>query len=99
MRPVKLTYAPRARTDLDEIHSWLSERSLVAASSVLRAIRGTAELIGEYPQIGRATDIEGVKVLPVIRYPYLVYYTVEAGEVVIVHVRHGARSLPRGGDI
>ena len=96
---MKVTFAPRARTDLDEIHSWLSERSAVAAISVLGAIRGTTDLIGEYPQIGRATDIEGVKLLPVIRYPYLVYYTLEAGKVVIVHVRHGARADPVAGEI
>jgi toxin ParE1/3/4 len=56
-------------------------------------------LIGEYPRIGRVTDIEGVKLLPVIQYPYLVYYTLEDNEVVIVHVRHGARDLPEQGDL
>ena len=99
MRPVKVCYAPRAHKDLVEIHAWLSERSANVAAAVLAAVRSTADLIGEYPQIGRATDIDGVKVLPVVRYPYLVYYTVEADEVVIIHVRHGARTSPDLGDL
>lgn len=96
---MKVSYAPRAHKDLFEIHFWLSERSAGAAAAVISAIRGTADVIGEYPRIGRATDIEGVKLLPVVRYPYLVYYTVEADEVVIVHVRHGARALPNPDDL
>jgi plasmid stabilization system protein ParE len=31
---------------------------------------------------------------PVPSYPYLIFYTVEADEVVILHVRHGARLKP-----
>ena len=94
MPRVRATFAPRARNDIADIHLWLSERSPTGAVAVISAIRSTAELIGEYPHIGRATDIEGVKSLPVVRYPYLVYYTLEPDEIVIVHIRHGARALP-----
>ncbi len=91
---MKVSYTPRARTDLARIHDWLSERSIQAAPAVIAAIRDTARLIGDYPGIGRPTDIEGVKLLPVVRYPYLVYYMTEPDEVVIVHVRHGSRLGP-----
>ncbi|MEQ1672783.1 MAG: type II toxin-antitoxin system RelE/ParE family toxin [Hyphomicrobium sp.] len=95
---MKVSYAPRARDDLSEIHGWLSERSTQAATTVISAIRDTARLIGEYPGIGRSTDIDDVKVLPVVRYPYLVYHTVQPNEVVIVHVRHGSRAGPELGE-
>lgn len=96
---MRLTYTPRARGDIGEIHDWLSERSTTAARDVAAGVRDTAELIAEYPKIGRGTNIEGVRVLPVVRYPYLVYYTIEADEVVIVHVRHGSRDVPQPGEI
>jgi plasmid stabilization system protein ParE len=32
------------------------------------------------------------------RYPYIVYYRVQNDEVVIVHIRHGARKPWTGGD-
>jgi plasmid stabilization system protein ParE len=54
----------------------------------------TARLLAEYPGIGRQTDVPDVRVLPVARYPYLVYYTLVGNELVVVHVRHGARAAP-----
>ena len=98
VRNMKVRFAPRARDDIAGIHSWLSERT-AAARTVISEIRRTADLIGEYPQIGRLTDIPGVKVLPVVRYPYLVYYTLEPDEVVILHVRHGSRAAPEVGGL
>jgi toxin ParE1/3/4 len=74
---LKVSFAPRARNDIARIHLWLSERSPISAVAVISAIRSTAELVGEYPHIGRASDIEGVKSLPVVRFPYIVYYTLE----------------------
>ena len=96
---MKLTYSPRARRNIREIHDWFAGRSAKAAKAVVNAIRNTAELIGEYQKIGRATDIEGVRVLPVVKYPYLVYYMIRTDEVVIAHIRHGARDVPQPGDI
>jgi toxin ParE1/3/4 len=96
---VKVGFAPRARNDISDIQAWLSERSATGATTVISAIRSTADIIGEYPGIGRSTNIDGIKVLPVVRYPCLVYYTLEPDEVVVVHIRHGARALPRPEDI
>ena len=84
---MKLTYSPRARRNIREIHDWFADRSAKGAKAVVKAIRTTAELIGEYPKIGRVSDIEGVRVLPVVKYPYLVYYMIGTDEVVIAHVR------------
>jgi toxin ParE1/3/4 len=99
VRVVNLSYAPRAQIDISEIHDWLSKRSSVAASQVVAEIRSTAELIREYPGIGRSTTITGAKVLPVVHYPYLVYYTVEPEAVSIIHVRHAARDDPKPDEI
>ena len=33
----------------------------------------------------------GVRRLPLGNYPYVIFYTVEADEVVILRIRHGAR--------
>jgi toxin ParE1/3/4 len=43
--------------------------------------------------MGRMTDQPGVRVLPVVRYPYLIFYTVvdESDEVRILRIRHGRR--------
>jgi toxin ParE1/3/4 len=50
--------------------------------------------LARYPGIGRVSDIPGIHVLPVGRYPYLVYHTIATGDLTIIHVRHGARAIP-----
>ncbi|WP_442896104.1 type II toxin-antitoxin system RelE/ParE family toxin [Bradyrhizobium sp. AZCC 2289] len=59
-----------------------------------RQIRSTSELLARYPGLGRETDIIGVRVFPIARYPYLVYHRVNAGELVVLHVRDGRRDAP-----
>lgn len=56
----------------------------------------SAALLGEFPLIGHLTDETEVRVLPVVRYPFMIFYTIDAtaGEVVILHVRHTARERP-----
>jgi plasmid stabilization system protein ParE len=48
-------------------------------------------LIGRHPQIGRLSEVQETRVLPVGRYPYLIYWSIEAGEAWIVHIRHARR--------
>jgi plasmid stabilization system protein ParE len=64
----------------------------------VRRIRSTCRLLASYPRVGRPTNIREVRVLPVGRYPYVVYHTINATELVILHVRHGARAAPKGDE-
>jgi plasmid stabilization system protein ParE len=64
--------------------------------NVRRALEVTIQLIGQYPNSGRLAGEQTVRVLPVGRYPYLVYWTVESDEVWIVHIRDGRRKPWRG---
>jgi toxin ParE1/3/4 len=88
---MRVRYTPRARSDLQSILNYIDERSPRGAANVKRAIRKTIELMGEFPQSGRSARIESVRVLRAGRYPYLIYWTIEAGEVWLVHIRDGRR--------
>lgn len=96
---MKLRYTPRARSDIADIHEWIAERNPRAATAVVDRIQWTTALLSERPGIGRPTNIPGVRVLPVVRYPYLVYHAIEDDTLVIVHVRHGARDAPRAEEL
>jgi toxin ParE1/3/4 len=96
---VTVSLSERALSDLSEIRDFLLPISPPGAENVRRAIAAAVDLLGEYPNVGRTTDIAGVRVLPVVRYPYLIYYAVRDGEVIILHIRHGARGLPEAGDV
>jgi toxin ParE1/3/4 len=89
---VKLRYSPRARRDIAEIADYLTARSPNGAVSVKRRIRKTIDLVAAFPGAGRRLDQRpGVRVMPIGRHPYLVFYTLRGDEIVVLHVRHGAR--------
>jgi toxin ParE1/3/4 len=93
---MRVRFTKRARDDLVAVLNYLDERSPQGARNVKRAIRKNIELIGTLPDSGRRSGILDIKVLPAARYPYLVYWSVEAGEAWIVHIRHAARRPWRG---
>ena len=96
---MKLKYAPRAKADIAEIHAYIADRNAKAATEVIRRLKSAAGLVAQFPGIGRATDIQSVRVLPVAPFPYLIYYTQTPREIVILHIRHAAREMPRRGDL
>ena len=96
---MKLRYAPRARGDIADIYNYIAQHNPTAATAVIRGVRSTCRLLARYPRVGRATDVTGVRALALLRYPYLVYYPIGTEEVTILHVRHGARSMPQQSDL
>jgi len=89
---VRVRYSPRAAVDLAVIADYLTERSPQGAQAVERAIRTTIALIADFPGCGRAlAQRRTVRVIPVTRYPFLIFYTVTEESVIVLHIRHAAR--------
>jgi len=89
-------YTRRAQGDLAKILNDLDERSPRGAPSVRLAIKRTIDTISRNPSIGHLTARRAIRGIPVGRYPYLVFWTVEADEIWVLHIRHGARRVWRG---
>jgi toxin ParE1/3/4 len=97
---MNVRYSPRAADDLIAIADYLTDRNPPAARAVEAAIRRTVNLLGEFSGIGRAlTQRPKVRVTPLARYPYLIFYTVAADELLILHIRHGARAPVEAADL
>ena len=94
---MRVRYTRRARSDLQSILQYIDERSPRGARNVKRSIQKTIELIGEFPEGGRRAGEQATRVLPAGRYPYLIYWSVEAGEVWLIHIRD-ARRRPWTGE-
>lgn len=88
---MKVRYSRRALADLEEIADYIRARSPKSALSVERRIRRDIDLLASFPRLGRPTDDPEVRVLPVVKYPYLVYYEITGQVIVVHHIRHGAR--------
>ena len=56
-------------------------------------IRATIDRLGHFPFSARVAGRIGVRIKPVSRYPYLVFYAVDpaANELQILSVRHSAQ--------
>jgi plasmid stabilization system protein ParE len=84
---MRVRYSPRARDDLDQIYSYLNERSPVAAVAVLKRIHDRVQQLVDLPHMAPQTELPGIRGLSVGRYPYKAYYHAMNDEVVILHIR------------
>ena len=88
---MNVVYAPRALRDLEGISAYLIERNPAAAVNVLGAIKSSIDTLSFFPQIGRLVDNAGHRRIPVVRYPYLIFYRIAGDELLILHIRHSSR--------
>jgi len=91
---MKVRYSAAALADLGGIFDFLSERNPRAASNVANSVEKVIARIAEYPESAQETDAPGIRMTPAGRYPYLIFYVVQSGEVSIVRILHGARRRP-----
>jgi toxin ParE1/3/4 len=87
--------APQARAELDDIWDYITrERGNAAvADSVVGSITNRFHLLGQYRRLGRARD----DLRPGLRsYPaddYVIIYTIDGADGVILHALHGRRDI------
>ncbi len=85
-----VTWAARARRDLDDIHAYIARRDSPArATAVLSNLFAATDQLVNFPHIGRPGAKPGTRELVVS--PYILPYRVRAQQVVILRVIHGAR--------
>ena len=91
----------RAVRDLQDIHDYrVREHGGKVADRVRAELRRTFDSLALRPfRIGRPTADPEMRVISVRRYPYLVYYTVTATAVLVLHIRHTSRVDPDLGEL
>jgi toxin ParE1/3/4 len=88
---MNVVYAPRALRDLEDIASYFAERNPAGAVNVLGAVKSSIDTLSFLPRIGRVVDNAGHRRVPVLRYPYLIFYRIAGDELLILHIRHSSR--------
>ena len=90
---MRLRYTRAAQRDLSAIYEHIAANDPAAARRVEERIRASISLLVTWPRIGVLTDLEEVRRLPIVRYPYAVYYRVLADkeEVHVLRIIHAAR--------
>ena len=89
---MKVEYSNRATADLRKVSADSRAYGDAVTAAVEARIQQVVAHIAEHP--GGAPRVEerpGVHVIPLIRYPYKIFYRVIADRVRILHIRHTSR--------
>ena len=83
-----------ARSDLDEIWSYIAQDNPDAADKLVQAIISRFPKLASMPELGRPREelSSGLRSFPVGR--YIIFYRKSKSGVEIVRVLHGARDFP-----
>jgi toxin ParE1/3/4 len=89
----KLTIAPSAESDLDEIWQYLAENNEAAAEKFIRELARKFQLLADNKEIGRRQDdfIVEMRMFPFKNY-HIYYFPTDEG-VEIYRVLHGRRNI------
>ena len=90
---MKVVYAERAKVDIGDIHDAIAVENPRAARRVEDRIRKACDGLSDFPYIAAATDEPGVFRLPLVRYPYTIFYRIDAtrNQIEIARIVHSRR--------
>lgn len=92
---MRVRFSKRALAQLDAILLELNDVNPPAARRFEQRIRSIVQRIGRFPRGFQEVEKRpGVRRVPLVRYPYLVFYRVVDDEVVVLRIIHGARKEP-----
>ena len=89
---MKVRYTRPALVDLEEVLRYIAQESPQGARRVQARIRAVIRLLADHPYIGTATDDPPIRRMTTTPYPYLVFYHVADGAIIIHAIRHAARN-------
>jgi plasmid stabilization system protein ParE len=95
---MRVRYAATALAELSDIFSYIARHDRAAAARVVAHIEESAARLARFPRMGTPKYKPGVRMIPLRRYPFLIFYTIELDQVLILSVRHAARKRPGEDD-
>jgi toxin ParE1/3/4 len=89
---VKVVYTDPALRDLNEITAWLKQHYPGLGRAVERRLEVVVGHLARWPESMRhSMQRSGVRVAPLGRYPYRIFYRVHEDTIEILHIHHTAR--------
>jgi plasmid stabilization system protein ParE len=88
---VRLRYTLPALADLESTLDYIAAQSPQGARRVQTRLKAIIDLLLSHPHIGTRTDDPTIRRMAALPYPYLIFYEVGEGELIIHAVRHMAR--------
>ena len=90
---MKVVFTDEALRDLDDMTGWLTLRYPGLGSAVERRLHIVLTHIGRWPHSARRSASHAdIRVMPLGRYPYRIFYRVSEDAVQVLHIHHAARA-------
>ena len=90
---MRAIYSDSALADLKNILTYTAENFPYQLTSLKQQIGAVVERIEMWPQSARiVSNSDGVRVVPLLRYPFKIFYVVEADQIVLLHIYHVAQN-------
>lgn len=89
---MRVVYTTEALADLDDIFDYIANHYPAISGAFQNRLHGVIARVTRWPESAQeVSERPGVRVAPLIRYPYKVFYRVSDDTVEILHVHHAAR--------
>lgn len=89
---MRVEYSNRATDDLRKVSQESRAFGEMVAAAVELRIREIIVHIAEHPEAAaRVMERPGMYVIPLIRYPYKIFYRVFEDRIRVLHIRHASR--------
>jgi toxin ParE1/3/4 len=92
---MKVVFTDEALRDLDEILEFIELNYPTISAAFERRVRTIERRIARWPK--SAEEVEqrpGVRVVPLIQYPYKLFYRITDDLIEVLHIHHAARREP-----
>jgi plasmid stabilization system protein ParE len=92
---VKVVLTAEALRDLDAIRSYTATHYPTTLPTLERRFQASLRHIGAWPECAPyVTGTQGVRTVPLVRYPFRIFDRIAAHQVEILHIHHAAHLAP-----
>jgi len=92
---MRVVLTDEALRDLSAILAYTETYHPTASAALDRRLRTTLRRIGSWPESAQSVaDRPGTRMVPLIRYPFRIFYRVATDRVEILHIHHTSRPTP-----
>lgn len=92
---MKAAYSQNALSDLDELLDYTARHFPFQKEKREKRIRSAVARIEAWPESARrVAGRPGVRVVPLLRYPFRIFYSYDGTQLVILHIHHAGREAP-----
>jgi plasmid stabilization system protein ParE len=95
---LKVRWTRRAHRQLEQALTYVAEENPIAAGQIAQSIYASVQLLADNPTIGRPGRVAGTREWVVDGTPYLIGYSLQFDQLVILTLLHSKQQWPDGLD-